>query len=171
MAWIHKLGHPLIALTGTWAVGSLAWSAFHDPVETIPAADCKSTRPCVVGRTAMQKLQRDGYVVIDNVLSVEALTQLRRDARSRFDDMKVDHQNPSDVRTDHVTWVRRRMSDDCESSTRESRPLDVGIEMLQGLAAELDTSDAYTVSERHSSPANLQVQQRNMQFGACVVDR
>eukprot|EP00750_Incisomonas_marina_P010043 INCI16224.2.p1 GENE.INCI16224.2~~INCI16224.2.p1 ORF type:complete len:286 (+),score=36.33 INCI16224.2:211-1068(+) len=181
-AWMHKLGHPLIALTGAWAVGSVAWSGLHDPIKTTPAADCSrpGTRR-VLSPADMETLQRDGVVVVDANISADSLARLRRYATKQFGKMTCDHQNPSDVRTDHVTWVQKldlRALAALEKNDQENKrdtdngsggaagskddefgalDLDACVGLLRGLSSELDDSPMYSRTKNHASPVDLQL--------------
>ena len=137
MAWVHKLGHPLIAATGAWAVGSVAWAALHDPIDTTPAADCANASDVrVLTPLALRTLQQQGYVVVNGVLPQQQLNRARAQAAARFGEMKSTHENPADVRTDHIVWIQQQ-----PHTAEHRRRLDgtIGSGKSQGLNAAPET--------------------------------
>jgi hypothetical protein len=157
MAWIHKLGHPLVAATGVWAVGSVAWAALHDPIETTPAADCANAGGArVLTPEAKRTLQQRGFVVVDAVLQPHQLVRARAQAAARFGDMTSTHENPTNVRTDHVVWIQqnRRQWNYRASSTDMRRGPDSATEPSDaGAAAQHKGGYADKVSSAVASGA------------------
>ena len=179
MAWTHRIGHPLIAAVGAWAVGSVAWAGLHDPIETTPGKLCKVLAGApVVSEASFTDLQEKGFVVMDAGLSQAQLSAARQSVAQLFQDGHKPrrYDNQDDVRTDLVTWVQAkelRQTDEIGGSDNvdKLKGLDSCIDLLRGLAAELDASDVYNRSSDHESPINVQVHPLERTTRVCYRNR
>lgn len=133
--------------------------AYHEKVETETSSVCQRQGKKLLTAKGMTSLQESGFCSLPCIISPQLLKLARAEALALVSDGALNpSENAVDVRQDTVCWLRETTAGIVAKPTDSpATSLSECVQMLRGLASELDESEHYTRTAHHCVPAQLQL--------------
>jgi len=138
LRFVEHAVFPVMATGVIFFIDRVCDMASRESPKDAEAHEQSAGNPPVLSRLHREQLQRDGFVVIDDVISASVLKTISSDCevlKQRGEFQKTD-QHSATVRGDHITWL--------EDSTDNGQGLQVATRRLRSVAACIESGGGPT---------------------------